>query len=62
MSFHFIIIHDMATEYYMLKTAIKNILAWNTREHNLTFRILGKTFTSNLLHYNSSDFKGVLLA
>lgn len=61
MSFRFIVIHGMATEYYMLETIIKNFLAWTTREHNLTFSILVKTVTSNLLHSNSSDFKGVPL-
>jgi len=62
MPFHFLVIRDMATAYYMLKTIIKNFLAWTTREQNLTFTILMKTVTSNLLHYNSSDFKGVPLA
>lgn len=62
MSFHFIVSHDMATEYYMLKTIIKNFLAWTTREHNLTFGILTRTVTPNLLHYYSSNFKGIPLA
>lgn len=61
-SFHFIVTHDMAAEYYTLKTIIKNIISWTTRERNLTFSIIMKTVTSNVFHYNSSDFKGVPLA
>lgn len=62
MSFHFLVIHDMAPEYYMLKTVISSFLAWTVREYNLTLSILMKTDISNLLHCNSSDFKGVSLA
>lgn len=62
MPFPFLVIHDIAPEYYMLKTVSSSFLAWTVREYNLTFSILMKTDISNLLHCNSGDFKGVPLA